>query len=299
MTLSARQGARGRNLLFWGLPLLAFVAMYTPVYWQQARQVWVFDVYQYAPLIAGVSAWLIWRQRDVFTRRRSPGGALVGSVLLLIGVVAYVSARTRDNSFLEVASQIPVLAGMVFLLAGTLAMRRLWFPICFLIFMAPVPDVVIQSGTGHLKAWVAMAADGLLYGLGYPVARLGNLLIVGPYQLLVDDVCSGLHSIYSLSALGLLYLYLAGRRSWWHWLALAATILPIAVMTNVARVVILGGISYRYGSAVADGFAHSFSGVLLFFIALALLLLADALLLLVGKAFSTGRGGGRDSHQAC
>ena len=49
------------------------------------------------------------------------------------------------------------------------------------------------------------AVEWLLASLGYPVEREGVVLWVGDHQMLIADACSGLNSLYSLFALGLLY----------------------------------------------------------------------------------------------
>jgi exosortase len=121
-------------------------------------------------------------------------------------------------------------------------------------------------------------AEQALYFFNYPIARSGVTLTIGPYQLLVADACSGLHSMFSLSAMGLLYLYLMRHTSTTRNLILIASILPIAFFANVMRVILLVLITYHLGDEAGQGFLHGFAGILLFVIGLLFLFLLDAFL---------------------
>jgi exosortase len=117
-----------------------------------------------------------------------------------------------------------------------------------------------------------------LYELGYPIGRTGVVLTVGPYQLLVADACSGLHSLISMSAMGLLYIYLMGHTSWVRNGILISCLLPIAFAANVVRVMVLVVVTYHFGDEAGQGFIHDFSGIFLFIVGLILLFIIDAAL---------------------
>ena len=161
-------------------------------------------------------------------------------------------------------------------------MRLIWFPLFFLIFFllffVPLPGSVVAFVTTPLKKAVSALAALLLHGLGYPVARAGVLLSVGPYQLLVADACAGLNSMFALEALGLLYMNLMRYTSAARNVALALLIIPIAFVANVIRVLILVLVTYHFGDAAGQGFVHDFAGVVLFIVGLSLILLVDQLL---------------------
>jgi exosortase len=125
---------------------------------------------------------------------------------------------------------------------------------------------------------VSQMVESVLYGLGYPIARSGVMLSIGQYQLLVTDACSGLNSLYSLTALGLLYLYLTASGNIARTVCLLASIMPIALAANFMRVLILTLMTFHLGDEVAQSFLHGFAGMTLFAIALLLLLGLDVLL---------------------
>jgi exosortase len=121
-------------------------------------------------------------------------------------------------------------------------------------------------------------ADTILFAAGYPIARTGVVLQIGQYQLLVADACAGLHTLFTLEAMGLLYLNLVRHDSWFRNIALAILIVPISFAANVIRVMALTLITYYYGDEVGQGFLHGFAGMVLFISALLLIIGVDSLL---------------------
>ena len=129
-----------------------------------------------------------------------------------------------------------------------------------------------------LKTAVSYVSEVILYSAGYPIARSGVILSVGPYQLLVADACAGMHTLFTLEALGLLYMNLVGHVKLWRNLALAVLIFPISFCANVIRVVVLILITYHFGDAAGQGFLHGFAGMVLFLSALLLIIGVDTIL---------------------
>jgi len=132
--------------------------------------------------------------------------------------------------------------------------------------------------TNPLKHNISVLAESVLYYLDYPIARSGVTISIGPYQLLVADACSGLHSMFSLSALGFLYLYLMQYKNLLRTSVILASILPIAFLANLIRVIALILITYYFGDEVGQGFIHKFAGMFLFVISLIFLFLFDRIL---------------------
>ena len=129
-----------------------------------------------------------------------------------------------------------------------------------------------------MKQAISAIVVELLYDVGYPISRSGVVITIGQYQMLVADACSGLHSMISLSALGTLYMFITGRQSVLHNVAMLAAILPIAFLANVVRVVVLVLITYHFGDEAGQGFLHGAAGVVLLLAALSFLFLLDHVL---------------------
>ncbi len=259
-------------------PALGLAVLFLPTLWELSQTVWQSEEQGHGPIVLAVTAWLLWQQRADLVAAVGPRAGALGWAVLGFGLLLYVLGRSQDILLFEVGAMIPLLAGSLALLFGWALVRRAAFPLLFLVFMVPLPAAIIDALTGPLKQVVSSIAEEILYRAGYPVARTGVILSVGQYQLLVADACSGLNSMFSLSALGLLYLYLVRHRQVWRNAVLLLSILPIAFFANVVRVMILVLVTYHYGDEAGQGFIHGAAGMVLFIVALALLTGLDSLL---------------------
>lgn len=265
-----------------GWPIvLGLLVLYVPTYWMLAHGLWNSDDHAHGPIVLIVTLFLIWQQRTVFTnasRLPTRGESIVGWTLLIAGLLAYAIGRSQDILLFEVGSQVPVILGALLVTLGASAARALWFALFFLLFMIPLPGFFVDAATGPLKQYISVIAEQILYATGYPIARSGVVLTIGQYQLLVADACSGLHSMFSLSAMGLLYLYLMQRTSLARNLIIMAAIIPIAFVANIVRVMVLILVTYHLGDDAGQGFLHGFAGIMLFVIGLLFLFALDAVL---------------------
>jgi len=287
MPTYALGGVRRRPAHLWRpwLPVaVGLAALVVPSFtglWQTA---WNTEENGHGPIILLVFLWLMWQKRDVLLHDDTVVNAswrserVTGWLAVGLSLPVFVVGRSQGIDTLEVAALIPLLAGTVLLMRGWSSLRALWFPLLFLLFLVPLPGLVVEAATGALKQEVSRVVESVLYLLGYPVARNGVVLTIGHYQLLVADACSGLNSMFSLSALGLLYLYQMNTRSRIHVALMLAAILPIAFVANVVRVMALVLITWRFGDETGQGFAHSAAGMVLFLVALLMLLGLDSAL---------------------
>lgn len=262
---------------FYGL-LAAFLVLIVPTVVYLSRTIWVGDEQGHGPIIGAVSLWLMWRKRhDVMAAPYAPA-TLTGSALLAFSLFFYALGRSQQIIQFEVGALITTLASLVLLLRGRAALAHVAFPLFFLIFMVPFPGVLVQAITIPLKAGVSVVAEFLMYHLGYPIARTGVILSIGQYQLLVADACAGLNSMFTLEALGLLYLNLMGYGSKLRNVLLAILVIPISFIANVVRVIILVLVTYHFGDEAGQGFVHTFAGMVLFTVGLVLMLATDGVL---------------------
>lgn len=267
-------------LLQWWPVLLGLLVLYVPTYINLAHTLWQTPDNGHGPIILLVALWLMVRRRAALAApaQETKSALLPASVLLVFGLLLYVLGRSQGISSFEVGSQLPVLFACVWLLKGWRAVKVLWFPILFLIFLVPLPGFVTDSLTSPLKQLVSSVVDHVLHTAGYPISRNGVVLTVGYYQLLVADACSGLNSMFSLSAMGLLYVYLRGYKGGLHDTLLIASILPIAFAANIGRVLALALITYHLGDGAGQGFMHDFAAIAEFVMAVLALFALDYLL---------------------
>ena len=268
----------GLDRLSAGLLLIGLALLYLPVYADLAQTIWASEEQRHGPIILAVSLWLLFRQRQAIVQQSTQPVPGLGWPLLLLALATYALGRSQDIIMFALGSQILLLAGLLLIFNGVGGLRVTWFPLCFMLFMVPLPEALVAAATGPLKAAVSALATELLYHLGYPIARSGVVLTVGRYQLLVADACAGLNTMFTLEALGLLYLNLMRYRRVARNLALALLLVPVALLANVVRVTLLVLVTYHFGDAAGQGFLHGFAGIALLLIALGLMLSLDRLL---------------------
>ena len=276
--LSATRSVASRGLLWPIVLIVAFLAAYAPTFVTLAQGPWQTEQEGHGPLIIAASLWLVWHSREKLRNAKLSPAPIPGWLCLLSGLVILVLARNQDIWFLEVASEIPVIAGCVLLLAGWSVLRILAFPIMFLIFSAPAPGWMVDAATVPLKVLISDLVTQVLYSAGYPIAQNGVVILIGPYELLVQDACSGMNSIFALSAIGVFYVY-AFR---WHekirGLILISLIIPITITANFLRVMALVLIAYYGGADKIEGPLHDLTGIALFIVAIVLMFLCEGLL---------------------
>jgi exosortase B len=265
----------------WTPIAIGLLAICLPSFFHLMQNTWQTEENGHGPIILIVIGWLIWQKRhDVINSQNKPS-SLLGWVCLVLSLLAFIVGRSQSIDTIEVAALIPMLISVLLLMRGWQAVRVMWFPLVFMLFLIPLPGLLVEIITGTLKQHVSGVAEEILYAAGYPIARMGVMLSIGQYKLLVADACSGLNSMFSLSALGLIYLYLMKYRSWWHNGLLLLAVLPIAFAANVIRVMALVLITYYFGDEAGQGFAHTAAGMLLFVAALLLLMTFDGVLRLI------------------
>lgn len=267
------------------LPIVVgLLALYVPVFISLFEGLWSTDEQAHGPIILALSCWLIYRKWPMMMAASSDKPrSMIGWPVFVIGLLIYVLGTSQKIPLVEVGSLIWVLMGIILLKRGTRALKVLWFPFFFMLFMLPLPGILVSELTLPMKTAVSYVTEHVLFFLGYPIAREGVILQMGQYQLLVADACAGLQTLLTLEALGLFYLNVVQHTSTLRNVTLALLIVPISFSANVIRVISLTLITYYFGDAAGQGFLHDFAGMVLFFSALILILAADALLKLIAK----------------
>lgn len=293
MSRNVYLGAPGQSgsgfLAFWAANRLALLALavglallYVPTIVDFIHGPWRGDRNSHGPIVLALSAWYFYfqsrriaQQGERFEPRPAP---VAGWSLVLIGLAAYVLGRSQEIALLELGSLLPVLVGLSLVLLGPAITKRYWFAFFLLVFAVPLPASIVDVITQPMKLAASWGAEHLMYVLGYPIARSGVILQIGPYQLLVADACAGLNSLFTLEALGLLYMNVVRHESVFRNITLAILIVPISYCSNVIRIMILALLTYHMGDEVGQGFMHEFSGMALFLTALMLIVVVDGLL---------------------
>ena len=273
--LADKPASRG---IEWVPVFFGLAAMYVPTFVDLFMGLWRSDEQMHGPIILAVCLYLFWSLRNTVQDAPVAPRPAIAWPLIAIGLVAYILGRSQDIILFELGSLLWILPALLLLQRGTAALKACWFPIFFLLFMIPLPGPIVDMLTLPMKTFVSWATEHILYALGYPISRNGVILYLGQYQLLVADACAGLHTLFSLEAMGLFYLHLTRHESWGRNTALAILIIPISLTANTIRVITLSLITYHFGDEAGQGFLHGFAGMVLFVVALVMVMGADALL---------------------
>lgn len=227
------------------------------------------------PLVSLLMAVLLIRHTKIPVRPKR----LTGSIVLGFSLLLHLGACLARANFASGFALIGVLAGLILLLWGGAALRRLWFPLAFLIFMVPLPEVSVASLNFRLKMLAASWAVALAEKLGLVVARSGSqVFLAGDKRLMIGNVCNGLRTLISLLAFGAVYAYVCRLRGLWR-LGLFAMTIPVAVASNTLRIASLILVADVLTPEAATGWYHDLSGMMIFVIAFLLLFALERLVL--------------------
>ena len=293
---TARAKVGGFSMVALGAMAVAFVIAYVPTYIRLANGPWQTEQEGHGPLIMLAAAWLAWQQRGKLAQIVQEPAPISGWIVLIGSLLLMAVSRSQDILMIETLTQIPVLLGCVLLVGGWPLARVFAFPLAFLIFSVPPPGWILDAFTVPLKAWVSDVVTNILYALGYPIAQNGVMIMIGSYELMVKDACSGMNSIFALSAIGIFYVHEFVQNSWIRKTVLILSIIPITIMANLFRVMALVLGSYYLGVDNVEGLFHDATGIALFIFALVLFFVLDSVLIGVGyviRRATSGSSGAR------
>lgn len=265
--------------LAWLLIALGLASLYIPTCIDLYQHFWQTDQNSHGPIVLAIAVWLFGFKGRAALEELGDSIAplpILGAIVFIVGLLTYTLGRSQSVLVLEMGAAIPTLVGISLFLFGSEVTKRLWFAFFFLLFTIPMPGSLTDALTQPLKIGVSWASEHLLHAMGYPIARAGVTLYLGQFQLLVADACAGLHSLFTLEALGLLYLNVIRHESVLRNAMLAALIVPVSFTANTIRVVTLALITFHLGDEAGQGFLHGFSGMVLFMSALILIIGIDA-----------------------
>ncbi len=269
-----------KSLISEWLPILVgILVLFIPTFFTLINGIWTKEEHAHGPIILFLSFWLMYRKwPELLYKKERISGQTAGWLIFFIALTLYIIGRSQQILLFEIGSSVLVLMAILLIKFGYIALKIMWFPLFFLLFMIPLPGQLVSLLTMPMKMAVSYVAENILFWIDYPIARNGVVLQIGQYQLLVADACAGLQTLLTLEALGLFYLNLIQHGSLFRNVVLAILIVPISFTANVIRVIVLTLVTFHYGDAAGQGFLHEFAGLVLFITALILIMSADGLL---------------------
>jgi exosortase len=245
-------------------------------------QWWNEPEYSHAFLIPFVSGYLAWSKRDALAQAVVRPGYW-GLALMAFALLVYITGKVGADLFLQRFSLVLMIAGVVLYIGGATVLGMLLFPVAFLVLMIPLPGIVFNSIAFPLQLLAAQVSSVALEAVGVPVFREGNVMHLAAASLDVEEACSGIRSLLSLIALGVLYGHLAFS-NWTPRILLMVVVVPVAIAANVLRVFVAGLLAHHVSVDTALGVFHTAGGWSVFAIAAVLLLGASRLMWTLGLA---------------
>jgi len=297
-------------------PLLLAAAvffLYASVLNRLGRFWWEDENYSHGLLIPFIIGYILWSERDLLAGApRRPRFA--SGVVMILGALLMLWAGTAGAElFLQRASLVLLLAGVVVYFWGFALLRLTLVPLFLLALAIPIPAILFNKIAFPLQLFASRCAVWAMRQFGIPVLRDGNVIELMPLnssvtkKLEVVEACSGIRSLMTLVTLAVVFAYFTAPtagpgggdssarrtlRNWgfWRGVILVVAAVPIAILTNAMRVSGTGILARFYGTEVADGFFHSFSGWVVYIVAFLLLF---GLGWLLDRIHQAGGGSGR------
>jgi exosortase len=263
----------------WRVLLLIVVVglLYFPVLRELVQQWWDDSNYSHGFLVPVFCADVLWERRRKLSEL-APKPSSAGLIVLLGSIAVLFLGSVGAELFLARVSLLGVIVGLLLFLHGWPMVKNLAFPLSVLLLMIPIPGVIYYQLVFPLQLLASqLAAAALQASHIMPVFREGNILVLPSSQLEVAEACSGIRSLMSLLTIAVIYGYLSENRTWLRWL-LCLLIVPIAVLSNSARVIFAAIGSEYIGMSVVEGTSHFLSGIFLFLVAIMMLMACHSLL---------------------
>ena len=253
--------------IYLGHILVLMILLYHSTFiWLYERYVSADSYYSHGFLIPFVTGGLIWLKRKEL-KNINWKGSFLGLILIIFALSIHLLSILTEVFFVSGFSILFLVFGISLFLYGKEITKKILFPLSFLIFMFPVPLVAINAISFPMKMFATKSAVYILKGaLHIPMRNEGFQIFFPDASLIIGNPCSGLRSLISMLALGSIFAYFL-KSSMPKKILLFSLAMPIALASNLIRVILLCLGVFIYGNQMAKGFFHDFTGYLVFIIA--------------------------------
>jgi exosortase len=292
------------------------------VYWAMLSKLghdwWTDENYSHGLLIPLIIGYILWTERERLSRVRVRPSLVWGGACVGFALMALWAGTAGAELYLQRMSLVLMLAGVVLYFWGFPLLTRLLVPLGLLVLAIPIPAIIFNKVAFPLQLFASRVAVWSMRLFDIPVLRQGNVIELMPLnspvtkKLEVVEACSGIRSLMTLLTLAVVFAYFTHPKRtdkgdgdgqggggllsplkhypFWRSTILVVSAIPIAILTNSARVSGTGILSRYYGTGVADGFFHSFSGWVVYVVAFLLLFAVGWLLDRIGARGGGGQG---------
>jgi exosortase len=279
---------------------------------------WTDENYSHGLLIPIVIGYILWLERERLSRVEARPSLLWGASLVLFALLALWVGTAGSELYVQRMSLALMLVGIIIYFWGGRLLRLLLVPLFLLLLAIPIPQIIFNKIAFPLQLFASRCAVWTMRLFDIPVLRQGNVIELMPRgarttkKLEVVEACSGIRSLMTLVTLAVVFAYFTRPRGqdgddasgggflqrikgygFWRAIILVASAVPIAIFTNALRVSGTGVLAHYYGTEIADGFFHSFSGWVVYIVAFLLLFAVGWLLDKIGGRGRGDKGGGQ------
>ena len=248
---------------------------------------WGREDYSYCYLVPFIVFYLIWEKRNQLASLPSVS-SWKGLIPFILGIVFFWLGELGGEYFTLYISFWLVIVGICWMHIGWEKLKTIAFPLLFSLTMFPFPNFLHNKISVNLKLISSQLGVAMMQLYGMSAYREGNVIDLGFTQLQVVDACNGLRYLFPLIILGILLAYFF-RAAFWKKAILVISTLPLSIITNSLRIALTGILYEVWGSKVAEGFFHGFSGWFIFMFSLGVLLLEMWILKRVGVKWLNGK----------
>jgi exosortase len=224
------------------------------------------DEYSHGFFILPISAYIVWSKRELLSKIPVESSRW-GLALIIFSLCTYIAAKFGGVITLASFTIILTLAGIIIYFFSLRMFKELLFPLCFLLFMIPVPAQIYSAATIPLQLFVSKISVWIAFLFGVPIFREGNVIYLPERTLQVVQACSGLRSIVSLLMLSSIFGYLTLKSNLLRTILLFMGI-PIAIVVNIFRVLLMVLAFYYFNYDLTIGTIHMVFGIVIFFLAI-------------------------------
>lgn len=248
------------------LVLAGMLAVFGPtVVWLWGR--WTLSVWHNAHglLLVPVVAYFV--REELLALRHVPRSSNVWGFAILLPALALHALDTgMHTELLSAGALVLALPGLALLLLGTERAKAITVPLLFLVLALPIPLSFTESIHLVLRHIATGATAWIVPMFGVPVYVEGTTLNTAHGALEVADACSGFSTLYAAVAVAMLTAYQAASPARRALVLMGAA--PIAIASNILRVVLLVMLVAWQGGDILDTFVHPLSGIMTFALSL-------------------------------
>jgi exosortase len=268
------------------------------IYWSVVARLgrfwWEDENYSHGLLIPFIIGYILWAERGRLASVGKQSRAAWGAACAVAALLALWAGTAGAELFVQRMSLVLLLGGLCVYFWGWRLLRAVAVPLLLLALAIPLPAIVFNKIAFPLQLFASQCAVWVMRLVGIPVLREGNIIELYPLgslttkRLEVVEACSGIRSLMTLVTLAVVFAYFTSpshgggaggpdgdprrsRYAVWRAVLIVAAAVPIAIITNAARVSGTGVLARYYGTQVADGFFHEFSGWVIYIVAFLLL----------------------------